>query len=133
MSHIVRGQVNLAYTDVELLKRALSTIGTVHENERAVIATGVDYVKSGEKYPIVLEARGNSKFRLGFKREGDYYVPYYDNWGDLGTWCNKSMEALKDRYIAFHYEQRLKAEGFEVKVQSLPDGSIEVLAEEATW
>lgn len=133
MSHIVKGKVNLAYTDLELLKKALSTLGTVLENERITVATGTDYIKQGEKFPIVLQAKNNAKYCLGFKKEGPYYVPYYDNWGDLGRWCTQSVDALRDRYIAFHYERQLKSEGFEVKIRPLADGSLEVLAEEASW
>ena len=134
MSHIVRGQVDLAYTDIEVLKKALASIGEVHENEFATIATGVGYAKSGERYPLVLQSRGQADFRVGFKREANGgFAPYYDEWGDLGRWCNQANAAVKDRYIAYHYEKQLKAEGYDVSVHSQADGSLEVLAEEASW
>lgn len=134
MSHIVRGQVKLAYTDEEVLRKALATIGVVLENQRATIATGVGYKQNGENYPIVLEATANKDFRIGFKREANgAFVPYYDNFGELGKWCAQANAALTDRYIAYHYEKQLISEGYNVELQTQSDGSIEVLASEVAW
>lgn len=134
MSHIVKGRVDLAYTDAQVLRKALESVGVVLEHEQATIATGVDFVRSGERYPLVLQARHNPKFRIGFKPDQlGNYAPYYDQWGDLGTWSNQSLAAIKDRYIAYHYEKQLTEEGYKVSVHQQADGSLEVLAEEATW
>ncbi|CSD47712.1 hypothetical protein [Escherichia coli] len=40
---------------------------------------------------------------------------------------------MQDRYIAFHYEQQLKEEGFSVTVKQHHDGTLELEAEEAVW
>lgn len=135
MSHIVRGKVDLAYTDAEILKKALGTIGNVLENARATVALGGgNYQHSGEKFDLVLQDRRNTQYRLGFRREANGgFVPYYDQFSSLGRWCDESLEQVKDRYIAYHYQSQLDKEGFKSEVRFLENGGVEVVAEEVTW
>lgn len=135
MSHIVKGKVDIAYADREILHKALASMGTVHENERAsIISSPGVFEYTQERYPIVLEASTDSRFRMGFKQDAQgRFAPYLDEYGELGAWCASALETLKDRYIAYHYQRQLESEGFKVDVRPMSDGSLEVVAEEAGW
>ena len=56
MSHIVKGQVQVAYKNKELLLKALEGVGVVVENEK-LFRVGAGY--TFEKYPIVLIDQNN--------------------------------------------------------------------------
>lgn len=135
MSHIMKGKVSVAYNDEQVMRKTLQSLGLVLENEYATIATGSNsFARSPAKYPLVLQAATNKNYRMGFKQESDgNFHPFYDEWGDLGRWCKEVNAAVQDRYIAYHYEKQLTAEGYSVSVQPLQDGSLEVVAMEATW
>lgn len=134
MSHITKGKVDIAYRDAELLKKAIAGVGVLRENEKITIALGGDsYKNSSERYPLVLENPTDPRMRVGFKQEGESYVPFYDNWGNLGKWSNVSMARLKDRYIAHHYESKLQEEGFKTEVVEQRDGTLDVVFEEVAW
>ncbi|WP_426719154.1 hypothetical protein [Enterobacter cloacae complex sp. 304I2] len=64
MSHIVKGKVQVAYKDKELLLKALEGVGVVVENEK-LYRVGAGY--TFEKYPIVLIDQNNKEHRIGDK------------------------------------------------------------------
>ena len=134
MSHIIKGRILRAFRDREVLLTALSHIGTVLENEKITVALGgSNYNLSRDRYDIVLESQEGHKFRLGFRQENDLFVPYYDEWGRLGTWVKTTMQQVDDRYLAHHYEKQLNAEGFKATVRKMINGALQVEAEELAW
>lgn len=66
MSHIVKGKVQVAYKDKELLLKALEGVGVVVENEK-LYRVGAGY--TFEKYPIVLIDQNNKEHRIGYKEK----------------------------------------------------------------
>lgn len=130
MSHIVKGTVKVAYTDQALLLKALNGLGLVVENEK-LYRVGAGY--TFERYPIVLVDPRNKEHRLGYKPENGIWNQYQEDYGACGRWTKGVAEKIQDRYIAFHYEKNLLEEGFNVKIQEHNDGSLELVAEEATW
>lgn len=130
MSHIVKGKVEVAYNNPALLVKALTTLGIVAENER-LYRVGVGY--TNEKYPLVLIDSDNPQHRIGYKERNGVWEQYQENYGSYGQWTQKTASAIQDRYLAFHYEKQLLDEGFSVKISQLQDGSLELVAEEATW
>lgn len=66
MSHIVKGQVQVAYKNKELLLKALEGVGVVVENEK-LFRVGAGY--TFEKYPIVLIDQNNKEHRIGYKEK----------------------------------------------------------------
>lgn len=134
MSHIVKGKVTVAYKDETLLRKALETLGIVVENERLYVALGGgSYSKAAGSYDLVLVNKSNSKFRIGYRNENGEFNQYQENWGEMGSWTREVSSKVSDRYLAFHYEQQLTEEGFNVTVQEHNDGTLELVAEEAVW
>lgn len=130
MSHIVKGKVQVAYKDKELLLKALEGVGVVVENEK-LYRVGAGY--TFEKYPIVLIDQNNKEHRIGYKEKNGVWEQYRENYGSYGRWTQQASSKVQDRYIAFHYEQQLKEEGFSVTVKQHHDGTLELEAEEAVW
>ncbi|MHC6555012.1 hypothetical protein [Escherichia coli] len=130
MSHIVKGKVQVAYKDKDLLLKALEGVGVVVENEK-LYRVGVGY--TFEKYPIVLIDQSNKEHRIGYKEKNGVWEQYQENYGTHGCWTQQASSKVQDRYIAFHYEQQLKEEGFSVTVTQHHDGTLELEAEEAVW
>lgn len=130
MSHIVKGKVQVAYKDQELLQRALSGLGAVVEKEK-LYRVGVGYTM--ERYDLVLIDPQNKERRIGYKNEKGVWNQYQENYGSYGSWTKQVSDKIQDRYIAFHYEKNLKEEGFDVVVQEHNDGTLELVAEEACW
>ncbi|EPK6993029.1 hypothetical protein L7M13_003625 [Klebsiella pneumoniae] len=130
MSHIVKGQVQVAYKSKELLLKALEGVGVVVENEK-LFRVGAGY--TFEKYPIVLIDQNNKEHRIGYKEKNGVWEQYQENYGSYGRWTQQASSKVQDRYIAFHYEQQLKEEGFSVTVKQHHDGTLELEAEEAVW
>lgn len=130
MSHIVKGKVQVAYKDKDLLLKALEGVGVVVENEK-LYRVGVGYTL--EKYPIVLIDQNNKEHRIGYKETNGVWEQYQENYGSYGLWTQQTSSKVQDRYLAFHYEQQLKEEGFIVTVKQHHDGTLELEAEEAVW
>lgn len=130
MSHIVKGKVQVAYKDKELLLKALEGVGVVVENEK-LYRVGAGY--TFEKYPIVLIDQNNKEHRIGYKEKNGVWEQYQENYGSYTRWTQQASSKVQDRYIAFHYEQQLKEEGFSVTVKQHHDGTLELEAEEAVW
>ena len=130
MSHIVRGHVKTAYTDKEILVRALGYLGEVRENEK-LYRVGDGF--SRETYDVVLIDSENQKNRIGYNYEGDMWSQFQENYGAVGRWTKKISSKIQDRYIAFHYEKNLVEEGFKVTVQEQQDGTLELVANEGGW
>jgi uncharacterized membrane protein YfhO len=130
MSHIVKGKVQTAYTNKELLVKALSGLGKVYENEK-LYRVGVGY--TSERYPLVLVDSKKDKYRIGYRQNNGVWEQYQENWGEHGEWTKKVSELVQDRYLAFHYEAELKEEGFTVTIKQHNDGTLELEAEEAVW
>lgn len=130
MSHIVKGKVEVAYTNIDLLKKALSGVGVVSENER-LFRVGAGY--TSERYMVVVISPDNKDYRIGFNYENGLWVQYQENYGSHGTWTKGASKKIQDRYIAYHYEKNLVDEGFKVEIREHNDGSLELVAEEASW
>lgn len=73
MSHIVKGKVQVAYKDKELLLKALEGVGVVVENEK-LYRVGAGY--TFEKYPIVLIDQNNKEHRIGYKEKNGVWEQY---------------------------------------------------------
>lgn len=132
MSHVVKSTV-VQFSDLELLKKTLYSLGNVHENAPINIATGSGYKKTQELYLLVLESQENKHFRLGIKQGCEFYEVYYDNWGDMGQHLTALTIKLKNHYLAHHYEQQYKAQGYEVSFNENAMGAIEFEAVEGGW
>ncbi len=83
MSHIVKGQVQVAYKNKELLLKALEGVGVVVENEK-LFRVGAGY--TFEKYPIVLIDQNNKEHRIGYKEKNGVWEQYQENYGSYGRW-----------------------------------------------
>lgn len=130
MSHIVKGKVQTAYRDKELLIKALQNCGVLAENEK-LYRVAVGYTR--EKYPLVLIDPNNKEHRIGYKEKNGVWEQYQEDYGSYGRWTKQISERVGDHYLAFHYEKQLKAEGWDVSVQRQADGTLEVVGEEACW
>lgn len=130
MSHIVKGKVQVAYKDKDLLLKALDGVGVVVENEK-LYRVGAGYTL--EKYPVVLIDPKNKEHRIGYKEKNGVWEQFQENFGSYGNWTRGVSEKIQDRYIAFHYEQQLQEEGFNVVMKQHNDGTLELEAEEAVW
>ena len=130
MSHIVKSKVKVAYTNTEHLRKALQGVGALVENEK-LYRVGAGYTM--EQYPLVLIDPNNKQHRIGYKLENGVWNQYQENFGSYGRWTKSVSEKIQDRYLAYHYEENFKEEGFDVVIQEHNDGSLELLAEEASW
>lgn len=130
MSHIVKGKVSVAYRSKELLLKALEGVGVVVENEK-LYRVGAGY--TSERYPLVLIDKNNKEHRIGYKETNGVWEQYQENYGSHGTWTKNASSKIQDRYLAFHYEQQLREEGFNVTVKQHNDGTLELEAEEVSW
>ncbi len=130
MSHIVKGKVDVAYTDRELLVKALSGLGIVAGNE-TLYRVGVGYTK--EKYTLVLIDKSDPEKRIGYQEINGVWTQFQEDYGTYGAWTKRTAEAIQDRYLAYHYEKQLTDEGFNVQICQLADGSLEIVAEETAW
>lgn len=128
MSHIVRGRVKVAMTNKELLIKSLEGIGNVTTRDR-LYRFGVG--PTDRVYDIVLSDFDNSLYRIGFSQENGIWHLYQESM--QGTWANTITTLIQDRYLAFHYEKELVAEGFNVTLNQHKDGMIEIEAEEMVW
>lgn len=130
MSHITRGRINVAYKDKELLLRALNGLGTVVENERLYrVGPGL----TSERYPLVLMDSKNNKYRIGYQESNGVWQQFQEDYGSYGEWTKRTSELVEGRYLAFHYERQLVDEGFEVEMEYLKDGTIDLVANEVGW
>lgn len=66
MSHIVKGKVQVAYKDKELLLKALEGVGVVVEKRKAVPRGRWLHLR---EYPIVLIDQNNKEHRIGYKEK----------------------------------------------------------------
>ncbi|RYY74460.1 MAG: hypothetical protein EOO52_12920 [Gammaproteobacteria bacterium] len=130
MSHIVTGKVGVRYTDRNLLIRALSPHGNIYENE-SLYEVGNGLTRS--KYQLVLVAKENNQFRIGYNLVEGTWKQFQENYGSVGAWTQRVTERVQDRYLAFGYEKQLISEGFEVTVTETKDGSFEVVALEEMY
>jgi len=129
MSHIVKGKVAVAYSDTVVFKTALAELGTLLTNER-LYRVGAGY--TSERYDLVLQHPERPQFRLGFNLEGGRYMPYQEDYGDVGEWTRRVSTELADLYLAYHYAAALRAENYQVEIRR-ENGYLEVIAEEAVW
>lgn len=130
MSHIVKGKVAVRFESKEYLLKALRGLGVVAENEK-LYRVGVGYTQ--ETYPLVLISADDPSRRIGYRQSNGVWEQYQENYGDYGRWTRTVGSLIQDRYIAYHYEQQLKDEGFTVLIHQHVDGSIELEAEEMVW
>lgn len=130
MSHIVKGTIETAYTDRDVLVRSMSHFGNVFQNA-PLYRVGAGY--TSEKYDLVLVDKTQDHFRLGFNFKGGLFQPYQEGYGSVGEWTRKVNQGIRDRYIAHTYERQLIEEGYNVTIKQLTDGSLEVEAEEASY
>lgn len=130
MSHIVKGKVKVAYTDKNLLMKALAGLGTIHENER-LYRVGVG--QTSERYQLVLIDAKHRDQRIGWNLENGVWQQYQENWGEYGQWTQRISSSVQDRYLAYHYEKELAEEGYQVSIKQHYDGTLELEAMEATW
>lgn len=131
MSHIVKGKVKVAYTDKELLLKALQSVGVVAENER-LYRVGAGLTR--ERYSLVLMDPNNKDHRIGYRENNSgVWEQYQEDWGSYGQWTRNISDTIQDRYIAFHYERQLVEEGFKVVMKQHSDGTLELEAEEQAW
>jgi len=130
MSHIVKGNVSVAYVNKENLIKAMAGLGRVFEKEK-LYRVGVGYTT--ERYDLVLISNEDEKLRIGYNLKNGVWEQYQENYGSYGTWTKKVSSKVQDRYIAFHYEAQLKEEGFKVIIQEQNDGTLELVAEESAW
>ncbi|RJX82290.1 hypothetical protein [Pseudomonas sp. LS-2] len=130
MSHIVRARVAVAYTDLELLKQALSGLGNVYQNEKLY---RIGFGLTSERYELVLIDARNTENRLGFNLENGVYNMFVEDYGSSGVWTRDVSGKIADRYLAHHYAKQLKAENYNVSIVSQGDGTLEVIAEEVVW
>lgn len=129
MSHISTITTQVAFTDRDLLMKALEPLGEIKTNARIaqVNASGHSF----EKYDLVLSERNHS---LGLKwHRAGYFGMYYDEWGDLGNWCRKKSLQITDNYLALHYQKHLMEEGYQFELSTAADGSIVIEAEEVQY
>lgn len=130
MSHIVKGTVKVQYRDREMLIRALSPHGSIYENASLYeVGNGLTH----SKYQLVLVAKENDTFRIGFNQKNGIWEQFQENYGTVGSWTKRVSQNVQDRYLAYGYERKLKEEGFEVKITEYSDGSFEVLAQEEVY
>ena len=130
MSHIVKGKVNVAYKEKEILIKALEGLGFVTQDEK-LYRVGAGYTT--EKYPLVLVDRNNKEHRIGYKEKNGVWEQYQEDYGSYGHWTQQVSSKIQDRYIAFHYEKQLLEEGFNVTIKQHNDGTLELEAEEVAW
>lgn len=130
MSHIVKGKVLVRYTDRDILIKSLSPHGKLFENA-PLYQVGNGYTST--KYQIVLVSNANETFRIGFNLKEGVWEQFQEDYGSVGEWTKQVSQRVQDRYLAFGYEQKLKSEGYDVKVTEKADGTFEVLAEEETY
>ena len=135
MSHISQGRGKIAFTDKNLLLKALEKVGRVEENTHLYVETGGGgHSRTMKKYDVVLISKTNKKHRIGFNKNSDgHYVPFEENWGDCGRWTRRVKPMLDDLYIGYHYEQQMQNEGFDVELVMNDDGTIEVEGVEQVW
>lgn len=129
MSHIVKGKVTVAYSDAVVFITALTELGIVLTNER-LYRVMVGYTT--ERYDLVLQHPERPQFRLGFNLEDGRYMPYQEDYGDVGEWTRRVSAELADMYLAQHYAAALRAENYQVEIRR-ENGHLEVIAEEAVW
>lgn len=130
MSHIVKGSASVNYTDKNLLVSALTGLGTLMQNA-ALYRVGAGYTR--EKYGLVLVDSQQETHRIGYQEENGIWQQYQEDYGTYGAWTRKMATLIQDRYLGFHYQQQLQKQGFNASVVQMPNGVIEVQAEEMTW
>lgn len=130
MSHIVKGQIQTAFTDTDRFRECLAAHGNVLE-DAPLYREMVGYTK--ENYPLVLEDKQTPEHRIGFRFEGGVWRPYEEQYGNVGAWTRRIKRDITDLYIAKHYEAELVKEGFQTSVTRNPNGSYVIEAEEVAW
>jgi len=116
MSKIVKATVNVDMNEREVLKKALSHFGRVSERGKNGINLHSD------------ELRMRS-MSFDWGRDGRVQVKYdEDDHRAIGL-----LRRVEDRYLAHHYEKGLVEEGFEVSINELQSGALELVANEAGW
>lgn len=135
MSHISKGLVKVSMKNKDLLIKTLMHFGKVAENDIIYAYQGNGrYTTDNKKYDLVLINEKHPKQRIGFNIVNNIdYEPFYDNYGELGTWINGIKMKIEDRYIAHHYEKELMEEGFNVVITEAANGAYEVEALEEVW
>ncbi len=118
MSKIVRATVNVDMKERGVLEKALRHFGRVTEDGR-----GGFRLSSKE-----LRMRDMS-FEQHSNGQGGFMVRYDE---DDRNAINL-LRQIEDRYIAHHYEKELVSEGFEVQINAVANGSLELIANEAEW